>query len=443
MAFSPKSELHAERRRRLLQHIGATGAAVIPAAPVHIRNNDVEHSWRQDSDFFYLTGFDEPHAVLVLTGGHDEHHSVLFMQPRDPSREVWDGPRLGTERAVSELGVDAAFDIAELAEKLPGYLEGVDAVHYGVGQDHPFDRHLFAATRAARQRARRSGKVFPTIFVDPLEGIHEMRLFKDDAEIEAMRRAAAVTAEAHRRAMVVARPGMHEYEVQAAMDHIFRSAGCERTAYDSIVGSGPNATILHYRSNRREMEEGDLLLIDAGCELDYYASDVTRTFPVSGRFTEPQKILYEICLAAQEAAIEATRPGATLDDLHEAAARVIGAGLLEHGLIHGTLDEVLKEHRYKDFFMHKTSHWIGMDVHDVGAYFDGGQPRPLEAGMVLTIEPGIYVATDADVDGKWRGIGIRIEDDILVTGGGCENLTEAIPKTVAAIEALMSDRKAA
>lgn len=433
----------AARRRRLLELVGEKGAAVFPAAPVRIRNNDVEHAYRQDSDLYYLTGFEEPHSVLVVTGAHPEHQTVLFVQPRDPAREVWDGPRLGAEGAVAELGVDAAFPIGELAERLPEYLEGVETLHYPVGQGHPFDARLFAAVRAAKQRGRRSGRAFPTTFVGPLHGVHEMRLKKDEAELEAMRRAAAVTAEAHRRAMVVARPGMHEYEVQAEMDRIFRAAGCERTAYDSIVGSGPNATILHYRANRRLMEKGDLLLIDAGCELDFYASDVTRTFPVSGRFTEPQRALYQLCLDAQMAAIDATKPGATLDDLHEAAARVIGAGLLELGLIEGTLDEVMEEQRYKDFFMHKTSHWIGMDVHDVGAYFTDGEPRPLEPGMVLTIEPGIYVATDAEVDGKWQGIGIRIEDDILVTEAGNENLTRAIPKTIAEIEALMGERRAA
>ncbi len=433
----------AARRRRLLELVGDGGAAIFPAAPVRIRNNDVEHAYRQDSDLYYLTGFEEPHSVLVLTNAHAEHRSVLFVQPRDPAREIWDGPRLGTDGAVAELGVDAAFPIAELAERLPAYLEGVESLHYPVGEGHPFDGKLYAAVRAARQRGRRSGRAFPTTFVAPLHGVHEMRLKKDDAELDAMRAAAAVTAEAHRRAMVVARPGMHEYEVQAEMDRIFRASGCERTAYDSIVGSGPNATILHYRSNRRLMEEGDLLLIDAGCELDYYASDVTRTFPVSGRFSEPQRVLYQLCLDSQLAAIEATEPGATLDTIHEAAARVIGAGLLELGLVQGTLDEVMEDQRYKDFFMHKTSHWIGMDVHDVGAYFADGKPRPLEPGMVLTIEPGIYVATDAEVEEKWRGIGIRIEDDLLVTEAGHENLTRAIPKTIAEIESLMGERRAA
>ena len=433
----------AARRRRLLELVGDTGAAVFPAAPVRIRNNDVEHAYRQDSDFYYLTGFEEPRSVLVLTNAHGEHRSVLFVQPRDPTRESWDGPRLGAEGAVRELGVDAAFPIAELAERLPAYLEGVEALHYPVGEGHPFDSKLFAAVRAARQRARRSGRAFPTIFIGPLHGVHEMRLKKDDGELEAMRAAAAVTVEAHRRAMRVARPGMHEYEVQAELDRVFRSSGCERTAYDSIVGSGANATILHYRSNRRRMEAGDLLLIDAGCELDYYASDVTRTFPVSGRFTEPQRALYQLCLDAQLAAIDATRPGATLDTIHETATRVIAAGLIELGLLSGTLDAVMEERRYKDFFMHKTSHWLGMDVHDVGAYFTDGEPRRLEPGMVLTVEPGIYVATDAEVDEQWRGIGIRIEDDLLVTEAGHENLTRAVPKTIDEIEALMGERRAA
>ena len=430
----------AERRARFLDAIGP-GVAVFPAAPVFIRNNDVEHSYRQDSDFHYLTGFEEPESVLVLTNRHPEHRAILFVRPRNKEREIWDGPRAGVEGAVEHFGVDAAFTLDELPEKLPDYLADVDRLHAAVGQGHPFEQTLFEALRALRGRARR-GVAAPTEIVDPAKALHEMRLRKDEAEVALMRRAAELTRDAHVEAMKVAAPGRHEYEVDAEMARIFRLGGSARPAYDSIVGSGPNATILHYRANDRRMEEGDLLLIDAGCELDYYAADVTRTFPVSGSFTPPQRALYELCLRSQLAAIEAVKPGATLDDVHDAAVKVIAAGLIELGLLEGPLEKCIEEQTYRAFFMHKTSHWLGMDVHDVGAYFVRGEPRPLEPGFVLTIEPGIYVGVDADVDEKWRGIGIRIEDDVLVTGNGCEVLTADVPKDIDDIEALMREARA-
>lgn len=432
----------ASRRAELLERMGPGSVAVFPSSPVHIRNNDVEHAYRQDSDLWYLTGFEEPDTVLVLTTAHDEHRAVLFVRERNPERETWDGPRAGVEGAVERFGADAAFPIGDLTKKLQEYFAGASRLHYAVGRGHPLDAKVFEAMRVARQQSRKTGKAYPTELVDPVASVHEMRLRKSPEEIEVMKRAAKVTAAAHVHAMEYARPGQHEYEVEAEMGRVFRQKGSERSAYDSIVGSGPNATILHYRANRRRMEEGDLLLIDAGCEYDYYASDVTRTFPVGGRFTEPAKAIYEIVLRAELAAVDSVKPGVTLDEIHATAAKVVTEGLITLGLVEGPLDEAMEEERYKPFFMHKTSHWIGMDVHDVGAYHVDGSARPLEPGFVLTVEPGIYIAPDAEVDAKWRGIGVRIEDDILVTADGHENLTAAIPKSVEDIEALTAGRHA-
>lgn len=431
MSLSP--DVFAARRARFLETVGA-GVAVIPAAPVFLRNGDVEHDYRPDSDLYYLTGFEEPHAVLVMTNQHPEHRSVLFVQRRDPEREIWDGPRAGVEGAVRDFGVDAAFNIEELAEKLPEYLCDVQRVHYRVGRGHPFDKQFFAAMNAVRRKARQ-GIAAPSEIIDPDRTVHGMRLRKGPEEIELMRRALDITGEAHYRAMQIAAPGRFEYEIEAEMRRIFRERGSERPAYGFIVGSGPNATILHYRTSRRQMLDGELLLIDAGCEFDGYASDITRTFPVNGKFTGPQKALYSICLEAEEKAIEATVVGANLDSIHEVAAKIIAQGLIDEGLIKGSLEQAMEEELYKPFYMHRTSHWLGMDVHDVGGYHADGKVRPLEAGMVLTVEPGIYVATDADVDERWRGIGIRIEDDILVTEDGNDNLSAAIPKSIEAVEA--------
>jgi Xaa-Pro aminopeptidase len=429
---------YAERRARLLSAMGP-GVMVVPAAPVAIRNNDVEHAYRQDSDFYYLTGFDEPESVLVLTNQHDEHQLVLFVRVRNPEREIWDGPRAGVDGAMGDFGADAAYPIGELAQRLPDYLTDVKRLHYRLGRDHDFDSTVFTALDEVRRRAR-LGKGVPTEIVDPAASLHELRLVKADDEIEEMKRAAEVTREAHIAAMGVARPGRHEFEVEAEMLRVFRKAGCERPAYDPIVGSGRNATILHYRKNDRLMEEGDLLLIDAGCELGYYASDVTRTFPVSGTYTPAQRALYDLVLASQNAAIDACVVGANLDGIHEVATNVIVDGLLELGLLSGDRKTVLEKGSHKAYYMHRTSHWIGMDVHDVGAYYIDGKPRPLAAGYVLTVEPGIYVGVDAVCDAKWRGIGIRIEDDILVTADGPVNLTAEIPKDPEQVERILAER---
>ncbi len=436
---STKRELYKTRRAafvRSMREREPASVAVFPATPVWIRNNDVEHDYRQDSDIHYLTGFAEPESVLVLSSDEDgTPRMTLFVRPRDPEREVWDGPRAGVEGAASDFRADKAFPIAELSVELPKLLEDKTALYYRPGRDRAFDDKMFAAQDRARARAK-LGHGYPTEIVDPGTIVHEMRLFKDEEGLGCMRRAAEITAMAHTKCMAATRPGMHEYEIEAILLDTFRKNGSERPAYGSIVGSGPNATVLHYRSNDRKMNEGELLLIDAGCELGYYASDVTRTFPISGKFTEPQRKIYELVLAAQLAGLAATKPGSTLDAVHAACVQVIATGLVELGLLEGPVAEVLEKTKYKRFYMHKTSHWLGMDVHDVGRYHHAKTPRPLRPGMVLTIEPGIYIsASDETVAAEWRGIGVRIEDDILVTEAGHENLTAAIPKTVAEVEA--------
>lgn len=423
----------AERRRELLSAMG-DGVAIFFAAPATIRNRDVEHSYRQDSDFFYLTGFDEPESVLILTNQHDEHQVVLFVRPRQRDREIWDGPRAGVDGAVESYGADVAFPIDELEKRLPDYIGNVTRLHYRIAQDDASDRQVFDCIALLRRGARR-GVTAPEVIVDTSVHLHEMRMRKSEAEIAIMRRAAAITREAHVRAMAMAAPGIREYEVDAELLHVFRKHGSERPAYDSIVGSGPNATILHYRAGNRVMEDGELLLIDAGCELDYYASDVTRTLPVNGRFTSEQRAIYELVLASQKEAIAAVKPGVTLDDIHQGAIRTITEGLVSLGLLEGETNALIEEKKYEPFYMHRTSHWLGMDVHDVGRYYEHGKHRPLESGFVLTIEPGIYIAPDKEnVGPAWRGIGIRIEDDVVVTESGCDVLTAEIPKEVRDVE---------
>jgi Xaa-Pro aminopeptidase len=425
---------HAEtfaRRRAAFFDAMATASpsavAVLPAAPVFVRNNDVDHDYRQDSDFYYLTGFDEPDSVLVLDA--EDRKVTLFVRPRDRDREVWDGPRAGVDGA-RELGADASFVVAELDEKLPGLLQNRRRVYYRLGANRRFDDRLFGAIDRVRAR-QRQGVSAPTEVVDPGSVLHEMRLRKSPVEIETMRTAGRITREAHELAMNRARPGMHEYEVEALLLDTFRRHGSERPAYGSIVGSGPNACVLHHRKNDRRFASGELLLIDAGCEYGYYASDVTRTFPVGRPFSREQQAIYELVLDAQLQGIAATWPGATLDQIHRLCVDVITRGLVRLGLLSGEVEKLIETEAYKRFFMHRTSHWLGMDVHDVGAYFERGKPRPLEPGMVLTVEPGIYIAPDdATVAAEWRGIGVRIEDDVLVTTSEPEVLTQGIPKSV-------------
>jgi Xaa-Pro aminopeptidase len=428
----------AERRDRVRQAMGH-GVALIASTPVAVRNNDVEHEYRQDSDLFYLCGLDEPDSVLLLTTEHPEHRSVLFVRPRDPDRETWDGPRAGVDGAVERFGADAAFPISELGQRLPDYLQNVTRLHYRLGRDRRFDARVLDAIDAVRSKAR-TGVTPPREIVDPGTILHEMRLRKSGSEIDVMLRAAEITTKAHAAAMQVARPGRYEYEVEAELLRVFRAEGSERPAYGSIVGSGPNATILHHRRNDRRMDAGDLLLIDAGAEYGYYACDVTRTFPVSGRFSQAQRAIYDVVLAAQLAAIDTSRPGATLANVHRKALEVLVDGLITLGLIEGPVEKALEEERYKRYYMHRTSHWLGMDVHDVGDYFVAKQPRALEPGFVLTVEPGLYIAHGSPCDPTWHGIGVRIEDDVLVTGEAPYVLTSAIPKRAEELEQLLSKR---
>jgi len=424
----------AARRKRLLDAMG-DGVALFPSAPLALRNQDVEHPYRQDSDLYYLTGFDEPESVLLLTNQHEEHSAVLFVRPKKREREIWDGPRAGVEGAVERFGADAAFPIDELGKRLPDYLGNVERLHYRIAKNSESDAILFDCLNLLRRGGRR-GVTAPEAIIDSSVHLHEMRLRKSPAELATMREAAAITEEAHLRAMKLTKPGMREYEIDAELIHIYRKHGCERPAYESIVGSGPNATILHYRAGNRIMNDGELVLIDAGCEHEYYASDVTRTFPVNGRFSDAQQAIYELVLRAQDSAIAAVKPKATLEEIHAQAVRTITEGLVDLGLLSGDLDTLIDEKKYEPFYMHRTSHWLGMDVHDVGRYYLGGKHRPLEQGFVLTVEPGIYIASDAeDVDERWRGIGVRIEDDVVVTQSGAEVLTAGVPKTIADVEA--------
>jgi len=431
----PNDSEFKERRERVLAAIHP-GVLVIPSAPLAIRNNDVEHEYRQDSDFFYLTGFDEPESVLVLNS-QAEQQFTLFVRARDPEREVWDGARAGVEGAVSEFGADVAFTIGDLAQKLPDAIQNTERVFYRLGKNRAFDDTLLAALDKVRARAR-LGVTCPTSIVDAGTVVHEARLKKSERELAAMKRAVAITRDAHLAAMAQAAPGMFEYEVEAILRGVFRRFGSERAAYSPIVGSGPNATVLHYHRNDRRMQAGDLLLIDAGCEFDYYAADVTRTFPVSGTFTPAQRAIYQLVLDAQLASIEQTRAGRTFDDVHAASVEVITRGLCQLGIIEGPVETAISELKYKPYYMHKTSHYLGMDVHDVGAYFVAGKPRLLEPGMVITVEPGIYIAQNAAVAEEYRGIGVRIEDDVLVTDGHGLVLSEEIPKRVEEIERVCS-----
>jgi Xaa-Pro aminopeptidase len=426
-----------QRRDQFMRHI-AGGAAIFPSAPTAIRNSDVEHEYRQDTDFYYLTGFEEPGAVAVLVPDHPEHRFSLFVQPKDREREVWTGWRAGEEGAKRDYGADAAFTIDKLDEELPKLVQQVDRIYYRFGSDPGFDERLIGLMRFFQRERQRNG-VGPRAVIDPAEILHEMRLVKNDEELRLLRSAVDITCQGHLAAARAIRPGAYEYEVEAALRYVFRKSGSPRAGYPPIVASGPNATVLHYTSNNRRIEEGDLVLIDAGTELGYYTGDVTRTWPARGCFTEVQKTLYNLVLNAQLEAIKMVRPGGTFIDPHNCAVRILTEGLVGLGLLEGDVDQLINEEKHKKFFMHRTSHWLGMDVHDAGPYKVGDEWRKLEAGMALTVEPGLYIAEDLeDVDPLYRGIGIRIEDDLLVTPSGCEVLSASVPKMVEEIEALMA-----
>lgn len=412
--------------------------AVIPSADIHLRNRDADYAFRQSSDLFYLTGFIEDSACLVLQKKAGECRRILFCQPKVKEMEIWTGYRLGPEAAIEKLSLSDAFSIKELDAKLPELMSDCDQVYAAWGSDKTWDARLIDAIEKVKLKAR-TGVQAPTAMqaLEPL--LHELRLIKDDAEIETMARAASISAHAHMAAMKQVKPGMFEYQLEGTIRHYCADQGSRFDAYTSIVGAGENACILHYTHNDQQIKDGDLILIDAGCELNHYASDITRTFPANGRFSPEQKALYQVVLDAQFAAIAQVKPGNHFNHPHEAALQVLTQGLLDLGLLSGDVDKLIKEEAYKPFYMHRTSHWLGMDVHDVGAYKIEGQWRDLQAGMVLTIEPGLYIAPDDEtVDVKWRGIGIRIEDDVLVTKDGNRVLSEEVPKTVADIEALMA-----
>lgn len=427
----------ARRRRQLMSTMGANAIAILPAASLRYRNRDAEYPFRQDSDFYYLTGFNEPEAVVVLVPARDYGEYILFCRERDPAMEIWHGSHAGPEGAREQYGADDAFPIGDIDDILPGLIENKERLYYSMGYNPDFDQRLMGWVNQIRGRAR-GGSQAPMEFVALEHVLHDMRLFKSPAELRVMRRAAQIAAAAHRRAMRNTRPGMGEYEVEAELLHEFRR-GNAWTAYNPIVGGGANGCILHYTENNAKLVDGDLLLIDAGAELHGYASDITRTIPVNGRFSAAQRAVYEVVLAAQEAALKQVRPGKHWNDPHDAAVKTLTEGLVKLGILKGKVKELIRKEAYKRFYMHRTGHWLGLDVHDVGDYKIGGQWRLLEPGMVLTVEPGLYIpAGSKGVAKKWWNIGIRIEDDVLVSKSGYEILSRDAPKTVKEIEEQMA-----
>lgn len=430
--------VHRRRRQRLLDALG-DGLLLLPTAPEQRRNGDVLHEYRPGSDFLWSTGFPEPEAVLVAWRTGRTHRAILFVRPRDPSREVWDGRRVGVKGAVRRFGVDRAHPIGELWQRLAELLEGQGRVFHRLGADAAFDRRLLDVLAARAQKHRRRQPSHPDL-VDPTAVLAAQRLVKDPSERVAMQRAAAISAAGHVAAMQATRAGLHEYEVQAVLEAEFRRAGSPRNGYPSIVASGANACVLHYHDNDRRMQNGDLLLIDAGAEFGGCTADITRTFPVSGRFTPAQAAVYRVVLRAQRAGIRACRPGARWDAAHRTCVRWLTKGLVELGVLRGRVRKLVEKGAYKRFYMHGTSHWLGRDVHDVGAYQDGqDRPCPLPVGAVLTVEPGLYFGPrDRRVPKALRGIGVRIEDDVLITASGPKVLTEAVPKELRDIERVCS-----
>ena len=426
----------AKRRKQLLRMVGDDGIAILPSAPVRLRSRDVEYRYRQDSDFYYLTGFAEPDAVAVLAPGRDTGQYVLFCRERDREKERWDGLRAGPDGAVRDFAADDAFPVDDIDDILPGILETRSRVYYTMGVYPEFDLRIAEWIKSLRSREA-SGIHTPHEFVALDHLLHDMRLYKSRAEIAAMRRAAKIAVGAHRRAMAVVRPGIFEYEVEAEYAHEFRRHDAT-ASYSPIVGAGPNGCTLHYIDNRAQLADGDLVLIDAGCEYDYYASDITRTLPVSGRFSPAQRAVYEIVLEAQLAAIDKCRKGNHWNDPHDAAVRVITRGLRKLGLLKGTVPRLIRDGAYREFFMHRTGHWLGMDVHDVGDYRVGEEWRMLESGMVMTVEPGIYIPATGATARRWHNIGVRIEDDVAITSNGPDVLSRDLAKEPDDIERQMA-----
>jgi Xaa-Pro aminopeptidase len=438
MDAQPHVQPFIDRRHRLLAHM-AQGVAILPTAPEKMRNRDAAFPYRADSDFYYLTGFPEPEAVLVLVAG-DAPKSILFCRDRDQDKEIWNGYRYGPADAREIFGFDESFSIGELDAKLPELIANQPALWHSCGFDAEWDARSGRALNAVRAQSR-AGQRAPTLMRDLRAVTDEMRLIKDSHEIGLMRRAAEITAAAHRRAMQRIAPQCYEYEIEAEFLYEFRRCGSQFPAYTSIVASGANACVLHYVDNDRRMQDGELLLIDAGCEFNGYAADITRTLPVNGRYSGPQRDIYQLVLAAQAAAIAAIKPNARFTSAHEAAVQVLAQGMADLKLLTGSVAGIIESESYKRFYMHRTSHWLGMDVHDVGEYKTGEHWRALASGMVLTVEPGCYIRPADDVPAPFHNIGIRIEDDVLVTQNGCDILTAAAPKTMADIEALMAEAK--
>jgi Xaa-Pro aminopeptidase len=475
------SNRYAEARRRLAELVGTEGLAVIPAAHEVIRNYDVPHPFRQDSAFWYLTGFEEPESVAVIAPGHDDGDFILFVRPKDPNLEVWTGIRAGTEGAKEVHGADAAYELGDLDDVLERMMHGREVLWYTTGNDE-YDDRIAGIVKSARAHRERFGGTVPSTVRDVSVPLGEMMLLKSADEAESLRNACALTAEGHREAMRFAQPGMYEYQVQAALEYLWRLRGSRRNGYDSIVASGANACVLHYIENTDQVGPDDLILIDAAAEVDGYSSDITRTFPANGSYTGPQRALYEVVLSAEKKGVEMSVPGSTLRSIHDESTRILTEGMVDLGLLPSSIDESLSMHHYSHFFMHGTSHWLGLDVHDRGSYRVAGKSRPLEAGMSFTVEPGIYVGPDKgeieltlleyDLD-EWNerrvrlgrkaaaakeaeekenaekvthkvpeeflGIGIRIEDDILITPEGHENMTDSVPKEIDEIEALCAE----
>jgi Xaa-Pro aminopeptidase len=428
----------ARRRKNVMTLMGPNSIAIIPSAREQVRSRDTGYPFRQDSDFYYLSGFAEPDAVLVLLPGRHHGEFVIFCRERDPDLEMWHGHRSGPEGVCEKYAADDAFPLGDIDDILPGLLEGRERVYYSMGRSTKFDRQIMEWVNSIRGKAA-SGAVPPGEFTDLNYMLHELRLYKSAAELRVMRRAAEISASAHCRAMQACKVGVYEYQLEAEIQHEFGRAGARFPAYPSIVGGGKNACVMHYIENSDKLRDGDMVLIDAGCELEYYASDVTRTFPVNGRFSVEQRALYELVLKAQLAAIAEIKPGNHWNQPHDASVRVFTEGLVELGLLKGRVATLIKREAYRAFYMHRVGHWLGLDVHDVGDYRVGSEWRVLEPGMVMTVEPGLYIASDnMKVAKQWRGIGIRIEDDVVVTDKGCDVISSGAPKTVAEIEALMA-----
>ncbi len=429
---------YAKRRKAIMQKIGPTGILILPSAPEYFRNGDAFYPYRQNSDFYYLTGFEEPESVLVLVPKRKEGEYILFNRVRDREREIWDGPRAGQEGARKDYLADQAFPFSELTLMLPELLSGRKSIHYPLGINRDFDTLLLHSVNHVRSKVR-GGLQSPIEYVDITPSLHEMRLFKSPAEVKVIQKAIDITAKAHVRAMSICKPGMNEFQLEAELMYMFQSNGARFTAYNPIVGAGRNSCILHYVNNNQKIADGDLVLIDAGAEYGNYASDITRTFPANGRFTGEQRAIYELVLASQLAAIKSIKPGALWTNAQDIIVKVITQGLIDLGLLKGRLDDLIEKQAYFPFYMHRSGHWLGLDVHDVGRYRVQTKWRSLKPGMVFTVEPGIYISADLPgVHKRWHNIGVRIEDNVLVTEKGCDVLSKQIPKTVAEIETIMA-----